>query len=174
MTKQTFRHVVDGRTFKRQSARAYTHVVVARPNIERQLAASAATRETPEQIAKDAAYEWAHRQSIIDAGVGGVVFYHRCQGGAYLNPSGPRCVVTEGTLGIAREYHHASVEAEIAHNTAEQDRRLSQDAARIVGQDPAWRVISWHHSAALAAKAADSAAGRMDVRVEAINGGVTP
>lgn len=173
MSKPTFLHTVGGRTFKRQSARAYTHVVLARANIDKSVAyieqLRAGTLAQAERSARD---YFAHFSAARAVGLGGRVPYMKGQGG-YGRAEGQ--VVREWDLSYGAECFAArgeTVEAWVQHARAESLADIEASLKRAREQSTDWYVLSWHHSAALAEKAANTARGVRDVKVEAINGGV--
>lgn len=174
MGKQTLKHVVNGKTFTRQTARSYTHVVVARDNVDKQLARHAARKESDESVVRYCNEWWKHYQDVLAAGVGGKVFYMRNQGGYYLNKSGPQLVVHQGMVDLGNDLvaQHGTLDNYIATCKSNRDRNYETERTRISSSDQQWYVTSWHGNANLAHKAAAALADYLDTRVEAINNGV--
>ena len=172
--KTTFKHAApSGKVYKRQSAHEYTHVVLAKENIERQVAAIQAwdTDQARKERERDAREAYAHAMQVIRAGVGGRADYVRGQGG-YGRPEGfqvDQWHVDHETEWLAKRGGSEAAFIEHWHREFRQHFEASLKSAR--EQSTEWFVLSWHHSAPLAMKAANTACRIRDTKVEAINGG---
>jgi hypothetical protein len=174
--KTQFKHLLpNGRVATRNSAHAYTHVVLARANIEREVALILA-RDTDKARAfreREAKEAFAHATQVINAGVGGRADYVRGQGG-YGKPGG--FVIQQWHVDFETEWlskRGGSEAAFIEYSHNEFRQRQAEDLQRAKSQSTDWHVLSWHHSYALADKAAKAADwSAREKRVEAINNGV--
>jgi hypothetical protein len=172
--KPTLKHLLDnGTVATRQSARPYTHVVVAQHNIEREVARilSYDTAEAKARRERDARESYAHAVQVMQAGVGGRADYVRGQGGYGMREG---FAVDKWHVDHETEWFHkrgGSLENFIKyeHEGFAESQASSIKRARERGSE--WFVLSWHHSRALADKAA-AAAELYNTRVEAVNNGV--
>lgn len=174
--KITMKHALGtGKVATRQTARAYTHVVIARWTPEAALLLLATERKSQAQIVREATRDWNHAQQIIRAGVGGRAFFHPNQGGAYLNRSGiPQYEVQDFDVRLAQEYHGGTLEQDVAKAIADEQDWCEKVAANYKSRSTEQFVYSWHGSQRLAEKAAASYSRSYATTVEQINDGVRP
>lgn len=171
-SKTKFAHVApNGHIYMRQSARAYTHVVLRRNVNAVQLAAAKMRRSAEvDYAAKSAAEHWKHCEHVIAVGVGGQAQYTRDQGGY---GSGRTWTVDQSWFDFYNAYiiEHGTLEAYVAKCRAQAEECNDNAVAAILKQSEDFYVASWHHSEALAEKAC-GVCRAYETRVEAINNGV--
>ena len=146
-TKTTLKHKTEtGLIETRKTERDYSHVVVRRYTVEEGGKMRSAILDSIKRVEADRAYMKEHADEATDRG---------------------------GILYVQRGYNLYRLDDEwYDKQIAKEEKRLAEVEA-MIEQDI---VVSWHGSAALAAKAADGfrAKGRTGystIRVEAINGG---
>lgn len=161
--KTTFKHIVDGTVFTRQTARAYTHVVLAKTNVE----ASVQFIEKHcagwiKQAKKNAEFDWDHAAYNSTASVGEPSFFKQYTLTQHQKHEAEAFFGKYGTL-TRDQYIDQKVQTE--------RDRLSAKIEALQTTDHQWVAAAWSGSLSNAWKAA--AGYHYDyTRVEAINNGV--
>jgi hypothetical protein len=146
--KTTIKHQTEtGKIETRKTEREYTHVVVRRYTVEEGGEARAAILRSIERIEADRAYAKKHADEAKDY---------------------------NGTLYVTRGYNLYRVD-----DDAWYDRGIAKERKRLAAVEAMieqYIVVSWHSTAALAAKAADRMIAKgvtewRTVKVEEVNGG---
>ena len=177
MAKQTLKHKVGENVATRQTARNYTHVVLARrnPDMVRAKAENDYNQQALDKTIADAEYKWKYNSNLRKVPVGEMFYFSRSQGGYYLNKTGKHMEVQQYMHDIADEYTlcHGSLENYVDHNITEFFNHKKEALAAADNCNDSWRVVSWHGSRALAEKAASSQwkTSCCDTRIEEINNG---
>lgn len=177
MAKQILKHRIGDEVATRQTARDYTHVVLARRNPD-MVRAKAENGYNEEALAKkiaDAEYHWKYESNLRKVPVGEKFYYSRGQGGYYKNKTGKHMEVQQYMHDIADEYTlcHGSLENYVGHKTKEFFDRKNAAIASADTCNTNWKVVSWHGRQDLAEKAASSQwkTSCCDTRIEEINNG---
>lgn len=175
--KPTLKHMQpNGEIATRQSARAYTHVLMRKINRAARIAAVEASRASRLADAEKYARR-AFKQNAVEiaTGIGGQVPYWPGQGGYRKFADGTFATHEQPDYQFksAVEYmqkHGGTVEGYIADAIADTERAIAREIEGIATYSEEWYVMSWHSRANLA-KPDYIGAGDM-FQVEAINGGV--
>lgn len=178
MTKKTtLKHMQENGTMAtRQTARAYTHVLLCKVNNALNIAAIEASRETRiAHAVKRAKEEFKDNTDDIAAGAGGMIRYKRGQGGYQRFADGSFATYTQEQWHFdhAVKWHATygtTLEGYISHFTQQETAQIEREIESASKRDESWHVISWHSRADLA-KPSYIGAGDL-FKVEAINGGV--
>jgi hypothetical protein len=161
--KTTFKHLVDGTVFTRKTARAYTHVVLTKVDVE------ASVQYIQKNYArwiiqakKDSEFSWDYQNYNLTRAVGDVSFFGHSSVGQNNKDEAEQFWAKFGTL-TRDEY--------IAQQMQQERDRLAAKIEKLQMTDHKWVVESWSGSLSNAQKAA--AKFTLDhTRVEAINNGV--
>ena len=162
--KTVLKHIVDGNVFTRQTARAYTHVVLAKTSVYASLQHIAKQRASCVKQAKEnAEFYWDNAQYNSTHAVGDVSF-----SGRYIVTQRYK----EEAVKFLAEFGSLTRDQYIAQQLQEERDRLETKIMALMMTDHKWVVCAWSGSLSNAQKAA--ANFTLDhTRVEAINNGVT-
>lgn len=176
--KITLKHALNGDVATRTTARAYTHVVIASRNPEKVLAKAKAdfNEKALAKVIETAEYDYKYAANLAKVPVGEKFFYHRQQGGAYMNRTGKHMEVQQYQHDINNEYIlcYATKDEYVNAKVAEFIEQKNAAIAAADKVDTSEFVASWHGSRANAEKAGSSQwkTSCCDYRVEEINNGV--
>jgi hypothetical protein len=176
--KITLKHALNGDVVTRTTARAYTHVVIASRNPAKVLAKAQAdfNEKAQADVIEKAEYDYKYAANLAKVPVGGKYYYHRQQGGSYLNRTGMHMEVKQYQHDIDKEYIlcYATMDEYVNAKIVEFIERKNAAIAAADKVDTREFVASWHGSRANADKAGSSQwkTSCCDYRIEEINNGV--
>lgn len=175
--KTTLKHMQpNGEIATRQTARAYTHVLLCKQSRAALIAAHDAARDGElARVAKDIAHTFKRYKEALATEVGAPYAYDRNQGGyrKFADGSLATYPLPDYMHKLANEFfakYGDKLEDVVAFHVAEAVARLDRERGRLAERSEEWSVISWHGSAKNA-KPAYVAPGDL-FQVEAINNGV--
>jgi hypothetical protein len=175
--KITLKHAQpNGEIVTRQTARAYTCVLLRKFNVAALLAAhDAAEADSLNEAAKDARTWFRHFQLCLQTKVGDPIPFQRNQGGFRRFADGTLAThpMPDFYVKHARESMAQHGDTEVAYVASHVAERLAQRAATrasLAKYTQEWHVISWHGSARTAKPAYIQPGDQY--QVEEINNGV--
>lgn len=180
MAKQVLKHELEGKVYTRQTARNYTYVVIAKENKQRTISwaqerlDNLVSKRFRDQLTADETYEWKYNKNFLATPVGEYYYYHRDQGGAYMNRAGKHMLVEQCWKDMILENMPESVEAKVQDTIERLSAQAAKDMDAAIASDPQWGVYSWHGTADNAARAARALEDRMHTKVQRINNGEAP
>jgi hypothetical protein len=176
--KVTLKHAQpNGEIVTRQTARAYSHVLLRKVNVAARLAEIEGRRAASlEDTEKSARKYYKQYLAEVAAGVGGQIPYWPGQGGYRKLADGSLATHTldqwQYDNAAQKLAEFPSIESYVAHNRAVTEAEIARNLEQVRGWSEEWEVISWHGRADLAKP---SYVGAGDTfMVEAVNNGSRP
>ena len=161
--KTVLKHIVDGKVFTRETARAYTHVVLTKVDVE------ASVQYIQKNYArwiiqakKDSEFSWDYQNYNLTRAVGDVSFFGHSTVGQNNKDEAEKFWAKFGTL-TRDEY--------LAQQMQQERDRLAAKIEKLQMTDYKWVVETWSGSLSNALKAA-AGIKSSHTRVEPINNGV--